>query len=220
MCDRLFYHIQNLAKEYVGNWKKFQSFHWYESDRPEDCDNWCIIHTKSRDSGLIDESNAHVISEALAPFLGKEDSDVHEMHCGHWLVGWVDGYAIRVYRREAPQLHEHKQGTLDVTEAFKVYAELKLSLDEYPLLNDSDYSDREYKATIQNIENIGSKFVKSELNDQCEIDLDYWASKVFGWLWENRQNELDDLDDQGGSPSEDAIKDALKALDMLEAEEE
>lgn len=96
--------------------------------------------------------------------------------------------------------------------------------------NDSDYSNREYKATIQNIENIGGKFVKSiarraedlATNEwayaaSCEPEKD-WAYTVFSWLWEHDQVELESQDDQGGYPSEDAIKAALKALDILDSE--
>lgn len=200
-------HVQDLAKQLVGNWKKFESFGWH--DRPEDCDCWCVIYTHTRDSGLIAQSNAHVFKETLSPFLAqarnREDADIQEEHHGHWGVGWMDGYSIRVF----------KNG--EITKAFRAYAKLKLRLDDYPLLDENDYSDREYQASIQAIEG-WSHLVKTDV--KAFDDSNSWASKVFSWLCENDESELENRDDQGAYPSEDAIKSALKALDMLDPEDE
>ena len=45
---------------------------WHRSNDIEDADVWTIVYTNHRDSGLLDESNAEAISEAMQPFLDQE----------------------------------------------------------------------------------------------------------------------------------------------------
>lgn len=127
-------HAHELAKELVNNHAKFKSFGWH--DAPSDARNWCIVYTVNRDSDALARSNARQIDKALAPFLDDDDSpDVTTEHHGHWACGWIDGYAIRVYR----------PGTNDLTPAFLAYAELRLALDTYPILDEEDFSKEEHK---------------------------------------------------------------------------
>ena len=79
-------------------------------------------------AGLLDQSNADAIAEAMEPFTDGDDPDVvMESHC-HWAVGHVDGFSIRVYRDG------------EITEAFKAYHDLMEQLDGYPILDEEDYS--------------------------------------------------------------------------------
>ena len=73
------------------------------------------------------------------------------------LVGHVDGFSLRVFRN----------GT--ITEAFKKYHDLAKQLDNYPVLDESDYSNREYEATVENIDIAAWK-----LKQQFELP-DGWA---------------------------------------------
>jgi hypothetical protein len=187
-------HIEDLAKEAAGNWKKFESFAWH--DEPEDGDNWTIINTHHRDSDLLSQSNADAIDNALQPFMGD---DCISMRSSHWGVGWVDGYAIRVY----------KEG--EVTKAFSAYAELYIALQNYPVLDDEDYSRRELEASIENINDIAHNYVKASAPAE-------WSEKVWEWLWNNDQRELDNSDGHGAYPSLKACQTALKALGWFESE--
>ena len=90
--------IEAAAKELVGNWMEFDCFCWGRSNEVEDAEQFCIVYTHNRDSGLLAQSNAEVIRKTMEPFLDQEPCDVMEEHHNHWAVGWVDGYAIRVYR--------------------------------------------------------------------------------------------------------------------------
>ena len=54
------------AKEAAGNWREFDCFAWF--DQPADADNWTIVYTSNRDSGLIDQSNAAAIDKVLRRF--------------------------------------------------------------------------------------------------------------------------------------------------------
>ncbi len=126
-------HAEDLAKKLVGNWKKFESFGWH--DAPEDADQWAIVYTHNRDSDALARSNAHVIGEAMAPFLtGEDDADAMSEHHGHWACGWIDGYAIRVRNAEGA-----------LTSAFLAYAELHASMADYPVLDETHFSETEEK---------------------------------------------------------------------------
>ena len=183
--------LDHAAEEAAGNWQHFDSFAWHRAIDLDDAENWAIVYTHHRDSGLLDQSNAAVIAKALEPY---QDTDVIAEHHGHWAVGFIDGYAIRVF----------KDGK--ITQAFKIYHELAQALTEYPVLDEQDYSQRELEATLDNI------------GDAARLlDLDYdlptdWESEVFSWLWDNNQAAVENRDDQGGYPRDTDLQDAFVAL--------
>lgn len=182
---------EDEAPRLAGNWQKFQCFCWYE--QPEDPENWAIIYTSNRDSCLLEQSNAAVYEKALSRFPRTAIPQSHN----HWAVGYVDGYVLRVYDRRGR-----------ITKAFQVYAYLKSRENNYPILDENDYCNREYEATLANIRSAGRQFVKDGAPPQ-------WPSLVYGWLSENNERELENRDDQGGYPSDDALKEALTALAIL-----
>jgi hypothetical protein len=192
------YNIDDIVKDNAGNWKKFTSFHWYNA--PNDADNWCIIYTRHRDSSLLEESNA----SAIADILEKEefDNDVRYENHAHWTVGHIDGYAIRCINPD---------GT--ITTAFKALIKIADRLHNYPVLNEDDYSEKQYAASLENIDCEGSLLLKENAPED-------WCKQVFSWLWENAQDELEDTDDQGYYPSKDSIRDALRCLGLLNPEED
>ena len=130
--------LQEAAEQAAGNWRKFQCFVWYR-DEIQDAENWAIVYTHNRDSGLLDLSNASMIEKTLEPFIDDEDPDVVMESHNHWACGWIDGFSIRVFRDD------------QITDAFRKYHELAERLAEYSILNEEDYSNREYEATIENI---------------------------------------------------------------------
>ena len=96
-CENNHGELIERAHQAAGNWRQFESFGWAraaELDKPGD---WTIVYTQHRDSRLLDQSNAAVIQHALQPYLDEDDPDVIEEHHGHWAVGWIDGFAIRVF---------------------------------------------------------------------------------------------------------------------------
>lgn len=124
--------LEAAAKEAAGNWQKFESFGWY--DRPDDAQLWAIFYTSNRDSGILDTSNAEAIARVMAPYV-RRGFAVEESH-GHWAVGHVDGYSLRVYRPDGK-----------ITRAFRTWVRLSSALEEYPVLDEDDYSRRELEAT-------------------------------------------------------------------------
>ncbi len=186
--------IDEAALKAAGNWQRFNSFVWFR-DEIEDADQWAVLYTHNRDSGLLDQSNASVIAEAMQPFSETDNPDVVFESHSHWAVGHVDGISIRVYLPSG-----------EITEAFQKYHELAEAMDDYPVLDETDYSNREYEATIANIADAAWRL-------KNEFDLpDGFEHEVYSWLDDNRSGELENSDDQGGYPSEDALKDALIAL--------
>jgi hypothetical protein len=56
-----------------------------------------------------------------------------------WAVDWIEGFAIRAYRNG------------QITDAFTIHHDLSEQLAGYPILDDEDYSRREYETTLENI---------------------------------------------------------------------
>ena len=130
---------KKMAKELRGNWKKFGDFAWF--DKPEDADNWCIVYTSNRDSGLIEQSNAAYYVKQLGPLVDGDEGDILEMHDTHWAVGYVDGWAIRV---------NNSVGHL--TPAFLKYCELKEKEEDCVFLDEEDYEVRVREEALINLE--------------------------------------------------------------------
>ncbi len=193
--------LDEAAKELAGNWMEFDCFSWARSNEIEDADQFCIVYTNNRDSGLLEQSNAEATAEAMKPFLDQEPCDVLEEHHNHWAVGWVDGYAIRVYRDGK------------ITKAFRTYHQIQSRLADYPVLDEEDYSAREYEATIENITDAAWRLKR-------EYDLpEVWESKVYSWISDHDDSEIENTDDRGGYPSEEALRRAFDGLGYKRIEE-
>ena len=193
--------LHEAAQQAAGNWRDFNCFVWYRDDI-EDADNWGIVYTHNRDSGLLDMSNASVIEKSLQPFTEADDDDpdvVMESH-NHWACGWIAGFSIRVFRDG------------QITDAFHKYHELAEAMDAYPILDEEDYSNRECEATIENIGDAAWR-----VKDEYELP-DDWQFDVYGWLSDNRCGEIESSDDQGGYPSEESLRAAFDALGFPQME--
>lgn len=186
--------LDEAAELAAGNWQSFDSFVWFRQDELEDPANWSVFYTHHRDSGLLDQSNAVSISKALRPFSEGDDPDVvFESHT-HWAVGHVEGFSVRVFRDGR------------VTEAFRTYHELAEAMADYPILDESDYSERELEATVENIGEAAWR-----IKGEYELP-DDWQYEVYGWLSDNEPSEIESTDDQGGYPSVESLQRAFDEL--------
>ncbi len=186
--------LKDAANDAAGNWRRFNCFVWFRDNELPDADNWAVIYTHNRDSGLLDQSNAAVIAKAMEPFTeGDDPSVVFESH-SHWAVGHVDGFSVRVFRDG------------EITEAFKTYHKLAERMADYPILDESDYSERELDATYENIGEAAWR-LKQEFDLPSE-----WQSEVYSWISDNRDHALENVDDQGGWPDDDDLDAAFNAL--------
>ncbi|AMV40193.1 hypothetical protein [Planctomyces sp. SH-PL62] len=106
----------------------------------------------------------------------------------------MDGFSVRVSRGG------------EVTDAFRTYHDLAERLAHYPILDECDYGEREYVATVENI-------ADSAWRLKGRYDLpNGWEGDVYSWLSEHRRRAVEDRDDQGGYPEEDDLRAAFEAL--------
>jgi hypothetical protein len=186
--------LEQAVEDMVGNWQRFDTFVWFRENEITDPENWAIIYTHNRDSGLLDQSNAEQIAEALEQFTDGDNPDVVMESHDHWAVGHVDGFSIRVYRGG------------QITDAFKTYHDLMEQMDGYPVLDEEDYSERELEATLDNIADAAWRL-------KLEYALpDGWESEVNSWLSDHRPGSVENRDDRGGYPEENDLKAAFYAL--------
>ena len=187
---------EQAAKEMAGNWRKFQGFAWHRRHDPEDADQWAIIYTSHRDSGLLDRSNSTEIAERLAPFNDGDDPDVVFESHHHWTAGHIDGFSIRVFNADRT-----------ITRAFEELCRIKARLEDCPVLNESDYSLREYNAALENYRN--------EMGRLAEQLPAGWESEVYSWFSDQGdQRFIENRSDQGAWAPRDKIIEALQGLGL------
>ena len=133
----------------------------------------------------------------LSPFTEGDDPDVVAESHSHWAVGSLAGWSIRVYGKDG-----------QITDAFRAYCDIKDRLEGYPVLNESDFSEREYNATLENY--------RSELWATEKQLPEGWASEVYSWFSDNGHDQYtENRDDGGGYAPQEAIVEALSDLGML-----
>ena len=186
--------LDDAAHTAAGNYEKFSCFAWFRKSDLKKPEDWAVIYTHNRDSGLLDQSNASVINKAMLPFTKGDDADVVMESHSHWAVGSVDGFSIRVFKRGR------------ITKAFRTYHDLAERMADYPIMDESDYSERELNATF---ENVGEAAWRLKRDFTLPED---WQSDVYSWLSDHRDHALENTDDQGGWPDEDDLEAAFAAL--------
>lgn len=186
--------LDAAAKQAAGNWATFRDFSWHRASELDSPGDWYITYTHHRDSGLLDQSNAAAIEQALQPFTEGDDPDVVAEHHHHWGVGWIEGWSIRVFHNGS------------ITEAFRAYHELAQRLDDYPILDDEDYSRRQYDATLDNFADAVWR-----LKDQYDLPQD-WECAVYEWFSEHDCAAIEDSGDRGVYPTERQLRVAFDDL--------
>jgi len=189
--------VEAAAKRLAGNWQRFSSFAWMRGYKLEDADEWLVWYTSNRDSGLLAQSNEQAINQRLQPFSQGNDPDlVFERH-SHWAVGYMDGFSIRIHRTNN-----------SLSPAFQEFCLIQEELENYPILDESDYSDREYAATLENYRNELWR-IKDELPEG-------WEGEVYAWFDDNGKSQfIENRDDQGGYAPEEEILKALQDVGLL-----
>jgi hypothetical protein len=93
-----------------------------------DQQDWFVVIGRNRDSGHLDNSN---FDSALAS-MGGESDDVEIHNFGHWACGWLEIIIVR------PN-----------TDASRTAEEIRERLENYPVLDEHDYCEREYEAAAE-----------------------------------------------------------------------
>jgi len=159
----------------------------------------------NHDSCLVDESNYDMLEKHL-----ESDESLSEewaiTRCSFWGDGWVDHISFR-----AIEDFKNDDDPKVPTRIFRVLTEWFDTLKESFILNEIDYSNKIFEATIENIGNVGLCMTKDEIPDD-------WISKCYSWFESNCPNEIEDTDGFGGYPSDDKMKECLGELGFLEEE--
>ena len=126
--------------------------------------------SRNRDSEILDESNF----ESALEMLGGESQDVQIIRYGHWACGWFELIQINPKR----------------IDLIKKCIEIKELLEQYPVLDDSDYYEREteYQQIYANeaSEDIQAGLEahfgieKSELSKRFAIELNMECQRYYG----------------------------------------
>ena len=138
----------------------------------------------NRDSTLLDTSNWKMALKELDELEGYE---VHRF--GHWACGWYEVILLE------PRTPAHDKAIA-----------MGKRLADYPVLNEEDYSDREYEATLENIA------CQLRMMDVVEELPDDMAGQLLSWFWDNDQSAVENCDDQGGWPTDEQMAEALTEL--------
>ena len=159
--------LRKFAEEFAGNWREFECFAWHDDDI-EEPEKWGFLNTSTRDSGIIAQSNEAAIKAEMEPYF--ESGDAFKGRSRHWACGYVDNIVVRVYDENG-----------EITDAAAKVFELKQRLENYALLDEIDYSNREYEASLEYIEWNGRPRGVEFVDDLP----DDWAAQVYSWLFDN-----------------------------------
>jgi hypothetical protein len=189
--------VEEAARQMAGNWGAFECFAWHRGHSLEDADQWAIWYTSHRDAGLLAQSNERIIVKGLEPFSEGYNPDVVFERHSHFAVGYVDGFSVRVRRPD---------GT--TTDAFKEFCSIMGRLNDHPILDEQDYNEREYEATLENY--------RSEMWRHRKELPEGWERLVYSWFSDNcRDRYTESRDDQGGWAPREQITEALQDLGLL-----
>ena len=110
--------------------------------------DYYVLLYRTRDSGLVEESN---FQSALKALNGESDT-VKVVRFSHWLCGWVEIILI----------HESDVKSVDKGN------EIEKALENYPILDDIDFSERESEKRDEYIEEI-RKDIANECGDRWNL---------------------------------------------------
>lgn len=166
----------------------------------EDPEHWTLGPViRTRDSSLLTEVNADALEAELSEHPEFEE-DYQITHCGHFACGWVDHLSFRALTPEGKP-----------TAVWRWLAEWFARLEHYACADDAELSKREYEGALENIASIG----EGRVTDGAPED---WPKKVWQWLWDHKQDELEASDGDAPYPSREAVHEAMRALGIYDTD--
>ena len=200
--------LPDLDKKEIEELLDYPSDFGYFGDNEELFKTWTlgpvVVH---RDSGILDQSNAKALKHYL-----KQIEDLEETYefieCNHWAVGWVEHLTYKV-------IDENDKPT-KIARIVKAWFDyLK---DEYPVADDDLYSEMELEATYDNIDREIDYMFHKDMIKCTKEELADIKCKVYNWFGENNDSALENVDDQGGCPSEEEFIECFTSLGVFNAE--
>jgi len=113
------------------------------------CD-WCPVVGRSRDSSILEESNF----DTAVSMLGGESDTVCIIQFNHWAVGWIEELMI-----------DPKDAN-----AVRIACDIHENLETYPVLDEDDYSRREFEVAVEAWVSYGASDYRRALLRYWDID--------------------------------------------------
>lgn len=209
MTDYVKYAKQALTKP--------SDFGWFGFDEMFDTWGFAGIN-KHRDSPLVDLSNWDCAISDIKREFGDEiyDENFHEVGLGHWLVGHADQLCVKILNESIA--HDSITDE-DITDYFKYVVDIALYLsEEYPILDESDLSEREWIATSADIEDMANcSWIP--FGQKCVMQ-DGFGDMVQSWLCNNDCWVVNHHDDGTPCYDEKDIQEAIYDLWLDNREDE
>ena len=132
-----------------------------------DIGEWLVVCGRNRDSGLLEESNFAMALQRL----GGESESVQVHSFGHWACGWFEILLVNPCDADKRTIAEA----------------IENSLADYPVLDESDYSARQWNAACESWARMSVRY-RAELIGRKSRSVSMFAA---------RRNELPENDDNG-----------------------
>ena len=157
--------LQEFCDQAVeSTWSQPYFMYYGGADRETDA----FTFSRTRDSDILDISNFDVIYQDLEK---RFPDDVWIERASHFLCGWVDYVVVRML-----------DGSGEPTEAASAVLEWGDTLEQYPVADESAFSEAEYDAKLETL----------EWNFGCSFDE---AGGVLKWMHNNGTPGADDFGD-------------------------
>jgi len=155
----------------------------------ESFEGYYVILSRNRDSGTLENSNF----EKALELLGGEDADagVIVASSGHWAVGWIEELLVS---KNAP-------------EKVAIAETIEESLDKYPLLDEEDWSRREYEEMSELTNDVVLDILR-DIENKYDADTSIFPTEKKEKL---HQIVFDNIDGHGGQhfDEDELFKEAL-----------
>ena len=179
-------------------------FGFHDSDHPACSDprHWTLGPVfRTRDSGLLEQSNAAALLAHLEERPDLSD-EWRETRAGHWAVGWVEHLSFRVLGDDGEE-----------TVIYRLICDWFDALSDYPIADEEDFSRREEEALYASVLQSGQRHVRDDVGDE-------WVGAVVAYLGAHDLRQLESRGNDGPSPDDAAVLDALRELNLVEREDE
>jgi len=180
-----FQYVDNILKCAKDGLQKPEDFGYWGSEDMFKTWGFCGID-KNRDSDIREVSNFDSISKDL---LKRFPEDFRIETYSHWAVGSVDRLICRILKQELPFKDEIKEE--DITIAFHSAMEWLDNLDDYPIADEDDYSEKQFQEAIESIKYWVDE--NSDLVYEDKLNLESCYERMYFDLT-NKGHEFDDYD--------------------------
>lgn len=149
------------------------------------------------ENNISDISNWHCTIEELRREFGDDgfSSNFREAPMKHWACGSVNQLCVRILNENIP--HDQIVDDDQITPHFKFVCDIATYLAyEYPVLDDEDYSDRQYAAAAEDIEDFLSANYHWYPVGGKVVMIDDIGNQIIDWLHSNDYDYFD-VNDRG-----------------------